>query len=88
MASDSCSTSPSSSIVGTWPLGLTFRKSGDLRVQTTLGGDRRREPVALHHRHELEGDAELVGQPDVARGAGAVDAVDRSIDCLWRTGGS
>ena len=37
-----------------------------------------RQPVELHHRHVLEGDAELVGQPDVARGAGAVDAVDRN----------
>jgi hypothetical protein len=29
MASDSCSTSPSSSIEGMWPLGLTFRKAGE-----------------------------------------------------------
>jgi len=30
MASDSCSTSPSSSIDGMWPFGFTFRNAGDL----------------------------------------------------------
>ena len=75
MASDSCSTSPSSSIDGMWPLGLTFRNSGDL-VCTTPAGGGVGQAVALHDRHVLEGEAELVGEPDVARGAGAVDAVD------------
>ena len=36
MASDSCSTRPSSSIEGTWPLGFTFRNSGDLVLSTPL----------------------------------------------------
>ena len=42
----------------------------------TLSASSGREAIALHHRHEPERDAELVREPDVARGARAVDAVD------------
>jgi hypothetical protein len=45
------------------------------RVEHPLGV-LRGEAVALHHRLEPERDAELVREPDVARGARAVDAVD------------
>ena len=69
MASNSCSTSPSSSIDGMWPLGLTFRNSGERVWSGAPGGLGVGQAVVLDHRHVLEGQAELVGQPDVARRA-------------------
>ena len=60
---------------GDVPVRVHRQELRALRVQRRLGG-LGRQPVELHDRHELERDAELVGEPDVARGARAVDAVD------------
>jgi hypothetical protein len=60
---------------GDVPVRVHLQELGALRVQRRLGG-LGRQPIELHDRHVLEGNAQLIGEPDGARGARAIDAVD------------
>jgi hypothetical protein len=57
-------------------VGIDLQEGGRARVDRRVGRQRVRQAIMLGHRHALERDAELLGQPDVARRARAVDAID------------
>ena len=56
-------------------VGIDREELGRLRVEHA-SWHRFLQSIVLHDRHMLEGDTQLVGEPDVARGTGAVDAID------------